>query len=577
MTRSEIIAGLRGRPGPAVLIIGGGINGISVFRELALQGVDVLLAEKDDFCSGASAALSRMVHGGLRYLENGEFKLVRESLLERDRLLENAPHFVGPLPTTVPIFDLFSGVANGAFRFLGFSRRPSRRGAVVIKAGLTLYDIFTAGRRLMPKHEFRSRRQTLDAWPAINPDVRNSATYFDAWVSRPERLGVEMLNDAMAANPEARALNYTRVSGDGGGVVLTDELTGEALPVAPRLIINATGGWIDLTNAAVGAEAPKMMGGTKGSHLVIANRELYEALAGHMIYYENEDGRICILFPYLGNVLVGSTDIRVDDPGQVRCEADERDYILQSLAFVFPGLRIADEEIVFQFSGVRPLPASDDSFTGRIPRDHFCEQIAANGPLPPMLCMIGGKWTTFRSFGEMAADMALDQLGLKRQLGTETLAIGGGRDFPRSPLLWCADQADALGVSRERMGELLERYGTQAPVVAGHEVRHGTAMLSGCRYSAAELHRLVVHEHVERLSDLLLRRTTLAVTGRLSLELIDEALDVLAVAKGWDAARRLGERNDFLALLEHRHGLDSTRLSLTSGRSAQCASARKSA
>src|ERR671912_824008 len=135
MKRIQTIAGLRENPDIDVLVIGGGINGISVFRELALQGVAVLLAEKHDYCSGASAALSRMVHGGLRYLENGEFKLVQESLVERDRLLRNAPHYVAPLPTTVPVFDIFSGLGNGIVRFLGLSRRPSRRGAVAIKAG----------------------------------------------------------------------------------------------------------------------------------------------------------------------------------------------------------------------------------------------------------------------------------------------------------------------------------------------------------------------------------------------------------------------------------------------------------
>ena len=132
MTREQSWARLRERPQVDVLVIGGGINGISVFRELALNGVDVVLADKSDFCSGASAALSRMVHGGLRYLENGEFKLVRESLLERDRLLRNAPHYVRPLPTTVPIFDRFSGLGNGLFRFLGLTRQPSRRGALAI-------------------------------------------------------------------------------------------------------------------------------------------------------------------------------------------------------------------------------------------------------------------------------------------------------------------------------------------------------------------------------------------------------------------------------------------------------------
>ncbi|RUV30061.1 FAD-dependent oxidoreductase, partial [Mesorhizobium sp. M7A.F.Ca.MR.148.00.0.0] len=117
-----------------------------------------------------------------------------------------------------------------------------------------------------------------------------------------------------------------------------------------------------------------------------------------------------ILFPYLGKVLIGSTDIRVDDPDQVRCEEDEQRYILQSLAFVFPSIKVSDDQIVFRFAGVRPLPASEDSFTGRIPRDHFCEFVEPAGHLPATLCMIGGKWTTFRSFGALAADMALKRL-----------------------------------------------------------------------------------------------------------------------------------------------------------------------
>lgn len=566
MNRSETIAGLRGRNGPAVLVIGGGINGISVFRELALQGVDVLLAEKGDYCSGASAALSRMVHGGLRYLENGEFGLVRESLVERDRLLENAPHFVAPLPTTVPIFDIFSGLANGAVRFLGLTRRPSRRGAAVIKVGLTVYDLLTASRRLMPRHKFRNRAETLKLWPAINPAIRNSATYFDAWVSRPERLGLEMLNDSLAANPAARALNYAHVGGDAGGVVLTDALTGERLRLHPQLIVNATGGWIDLTNTALGASAPTMMGGTKGSHLVIDSTELRDALGGHMIYYENEDGRICILFPYLGNVLVGSTDIRVDDPDAARCEDDERDYILQSLAFVFPHIRVAEEQIVFQFAGVRPLPASDDSFTGRIPRDHFCEEIDARGPLPPMLCMIGGKWTTFRSFGALAADLALKRLGLGRKVGTEALAIGGGRDFPAEPGRWIAERASRAGIAQARMSDLFKRYGTMAATIAG-SLGEDT-MLPGCDYSVGELRHLIASEHVERLDDLLLRRTTIGITGALSLELVDKVLAILAATRGWDLAHSARERAEFLALLERRHGLDAKKLSAKSERRA---------
>lgn len=211
MNREETLDGLRQSPKVDVCVIGGGINGISVFRELALQGLSVLLVEKHDYCSGASAALSRMVHGGLRYLENGEFKLVQESLAERDRLLRNAPHYVAPLPTTVPVFDVFSGLGNGIVRFLGLTRRPSRRGAVAIKAGLSIYDFLTRKRAMMPHHQFRGRRATLTKWPALNPDIKSSATYYDAWVSHPERLGIELLDDGLSAGPQARALNYADI------------------------------------------------------------------------------------------------------------------------------------------------------------------------------------------------------------------------------------------------------------------------------------------------------------------------------------------------------------------------------
>ncbi|MCQ4630203.1 glycerol-3-phosphate dehydrogenase/oxidase [Shinella sp. CPCC 100929] len=565
MNRAETMDGLRRSPKVDVCVLGGGINGLSVFRELALQGVDVLLVEKDDYCSGASAALSRMVHGGLRYLENGEFSLVQESLVERDRLLRNAPHYVAPLPTTVPIFDVFSGLANGIVRFLGLTRRPSRRGAIAIKTGLGIYDFLTRKRALMPKHQFRGRKATLEKWPALNPAIRNSATYYDAWVSHPERIGIELLRDGLSAGPNAKALNYATVEQAGAGeFLLRDGVSGETLSIQPRLVINATGGWIDIANGTLFPEEARpapLVGGTKGSHLIIDNAGLRDMLDGHMIYYENEDGRICILFPYLGKVLVGSTDIRVDDPGTVRCEADERDYILQSLAFVLPVVKIRPEEIVFQFAGVRPLPASNDSFTGRIPRDHFCTVLEGQDGGPPVLCMIGGKWTTFRSFGEMAADMALERLGKSRRVDTAERTIGGGRAFPKDGSGWVRDLAALTGISTERAALLFERYGTDAADVArfiaaapDHPLPHGG-------YSVRELIHLIRCEAVEHLDDLLARRTTLAITGELSLAMTEAALGVLAAEKGWSAQRAGEERSRFLTLMGERHGVTEKSLS----------------
>ncbi|MDQ0322230.1 glycerol-3-phosphate dehydrogenase [Pararhizobium capsulatum DSM 1112] len=579
MNREETLAGLRKSPKVDVCVLGGGINGLSVFRELALQGVNVLVVDKGDYCSGASAALSRMVHGGLRYLENGEFSLVQESLVERDRLLRNAPHYVAPLPTTVPIFDVFSGLGNGIVRFLGLTRRPSRRGAVAIKTGLAIYDFLTRKRALMPKHQFRGRRSTLAKWPALNPAIRNSATYYDAWVSHPERIGIELLRDGLSAGPNAAALNYTTIEqAPAGGFLLRDGVSGETQTIEPTLIINATGGWIDIANGSLfpeGTRPAPLMGGTKGSHLIIDHPGLRDMLDGHMIYYENEDGRICILFPYLGKVLVGSTDIRVDDPGTVRCEAEERDYILQSLAFVLPGIVIRRQEIVFQFSGVRPLPASNDSFTGRIPRDHFCTMLEGSGP--PVLCMIGGKWTTFRSFGELAADMALERLGRPRQLDTAERTFGGGRAFPANPDLWIRELAEATGISIDRAAKLFARYGTDAQDVARFIALEPDHALLHAGYSARELIHLIRQEAVEHLDDLLLRRTTLAITGELSAAMTNAALDILAAEKSWPPPRVAEERTRFLTLLNDRHGVTEETLSARNEqRSELCETSAKS-
>src|SRR5512145_710663 len=208
MDRNETLSALKNKPEVSVLIVGGGINGIGTFRELALNGVDVLLVEKGDFCSGASSASSHMAHGGIRYLENGEFRLVREAVQERNRLLENAPHVVKPLPTTIPIFKRFSGLLNAPLKFLGILDKPSERGSAVIKLGLMLYDAFTGRQRTVPRHQFFSREESLEKWKPLNPNIVNTAVYYDGAILQPERLAMELILDAEAENPDARALNY---------------------------------------------------------------------------------------------------------------------------------------------------------------------------------------------------------------------------------------------------------------------------------------------------------------------------------------------------------------------------------
>lgn len=540
-----------------VVVVGGGINGIGVYRELALQGLRVLLVERNDFCSGCSAAPSRMIHGGLRYLENGEFDLVWESLRERDALLANAPHMVRPLPTTIPINSLFSGMLNGAVGFFGLSGRPAGRGALPIKIGLMLYDWTTRHRRLLPRHRFRGARETLRRWPAMSPKLRFSATYHDAWISHPERLGIELLLDTRRLAPHSVALNYAELRPYGSGFLLSDGAGGEQLRITARAIVNATGAWLDESLgllSAGGASPEPFVSGTKGSHLILDHPELHEALGGHMIFFEHADGRVCIVFPYLGNVLVGSTDIRVDRALRVRCEPEERDYILDALRSVFPRIAVGPEHVVFSYSGIRPLPRSDHEFTGRISRGHFVHRIEG---AVPQFCMVGGKWTTFRAFGEQAADAVLAELGHERRTSTLTLAIGGGADFPPEEGALETALAAHHGIEPARARHLAGIYGTRAKEVLSFclERDDDIPISSTSPITGAEIAFLVHNEFVNGIGDVLLRRTPLSIRGIVSAEIVKRVAGILAAELGWTEARTKAEVEAFTGDLANYHGV----------------------
>ena len=274
----------------SVVIIGAGINGIATFRDLAMQGVDVLLVDRNDFASGATAASSHMIHGGIRYLENGEFRLVKESVQERNDLLKTAPHFVKPLQTTIPIYSTFSGILAAPLRFLTHRQgKPQERGAFLIKIGLTLYDTFSRDGGNVPRHRFHGRRTSREQLPQLDKKVKYTATYYDASVHDPERLALDVLRDGEDAHPGAVALNYVEAVGlDADGVRLRDRETGAEFTVAAEVVVNASGPWTDLTNAALGSDT-SFMGGTKGSHIVLDHPELLAATGGREIFFEHSD------------------------------------------------------------------------------------------------------------------------------------------------------------------------------------------------------------------------------------------------------------------------------------------------
>lgn len=550
---------LRRKERPDVLVVGAGINGISIFRELALQGVDVVLVDRGDFMSGASAAPSRMIHGGLRYMENGEFGLVKESLAERNALLVNAPHYVRPLPTLIPIGDHFSGMASAVRRFLGGKAQPGKRGSLIVRLGLTLYDLYAGAGRVLPRHHFLDRDSLRARWPALRSDVLCGAVYHDARITYPERLGIELILDTEAAAPQALAVNHVGlVAREEGRIVLKDNVTAVEFAVTPRIVVNATGAWIDMTNGALAPRPPRLIGGTKGSHLVIANEALKHALGDTMIYYANHDGRVCIVFHHLGHVLAGSTDIRVDTPDNVRCDETEGAYILAALREIFPTIAISETDIIYRFAGVRPLPASAMEVSAEISRDHRCEWLPDNaGAAMPVLNLIGGKWTTFRAFGSEAADAVLARLGKTRRRDTEKLAIGGGRNFPKDEGAWIARVAAANGLPPERVACLLERYGTRAEELCATP---DEALRSLPNYGRQEVEWLIGTEKVTRLADLVLRRMAVAMTGELSLSGLEELAAITAATLGWDGQRRASELAGLRSLLARDHGVTAEML-----------------
>ena len=270
-----------------------------------------------------------------------------------------------------------------------------------------------------------------------------------------------------------------------------------------------------------------MVSGTKGSHLIIDNQELSDALNGHMVYFENTDGRVCIAFPYQDRVLVGSTDIRVDEVTKIRCEDEEQTYILSSLQLIFPKVAIAPDQVVFSYSGIRPLPKSEHDFTGRISRGHFIRKL--DGPVP-QFCMIGGKWTTFRAFAEQAADQVLSELNHERKCDTLGLPIGGGAGFGTDGSQLLDRLTGEQGLSTERANHLVGHYGSKAESMQHNcDGWAGDCTIGeGSHYTCAEIACLVRDEQVETLSDLVLRRTSLGITGAVSMKLIERLSELMA-------------------------------------------------
>jgi glycerol-3-phosphate dehydrogenase len=560
-SRTERIEQLRKHPEVSVLIIGAGINGIGTFRDLGLQGLDVVMIDREDYCSGASAASSHMVHGGIRYLENGEFKLVREAVQERNRLIENAPHLVKPLKTTFPIFKLFSGLLNAPLKFLGLLERPAERGAVVIKLGMVMYDLFTREQKTVPPHLFRNRKESLALFPDLNPEIIYTGTYYDGSMHSPERIAIELIKDVVGENDQAIPLNYVRfVSHQENTVLLRDEFSGEQFSLRPKIVVNAAGPWIDLVNKSM-KEETHYISGTKGSHLILDHPELCQAIGDNEFFFENKDGRIVLIFPIQDRVMIGTSDLRVDDPDGIVITDEEIDYFFEMIARVFPGIEVNRSQIVYSFSGVRPLQHSERGSTGQISRNH---KIGVDEPVDgrsfPVLSLIGGKWTSFRAFSEQTADAVLERLGSPRIKSTADQKIGGSKGLPageaeREALV--EKYSQGRGISGERFNSLLDFYGMQVVDMVQRYGEKLNAQVNDCpQISEAEIAYIIETEDIVHLDDLMLRRTLLGKLGRVNRRCLKSIADITADYSHWSDQQKQAEIKRTQDLFLERHKVD---------------------
>ena len=401
-----------------LLVIGGGINGLGVATDAAARGLSVLLVEKGDFGGGTTSASSRLIHGGLRYLQFMEFDLVKESLHERGLLARQRPHLIHPIQLLIPTY---AGAPLLPFE------KSARKPGWMIKTGLLMYDQF-ASDPLFPPHTPLSHDETLILEPGLNPSrLKGGFVYPDAQVEFPERVCVELAQETVAAGGEVR--NHTRVlslTQEGSrvtGAVLHDDLTGETFTVEARMTINAGGPWVDVVNQTLAIAPPKMIGGTWGTHLILPRRP--GGPQGPIYAEADKDARPFFLLPWDNRLLVGTTDVKFEgqNPDELAVADWEREYLLTETNRLFPHAHYTLADIEATTIGIRPLPASDQS-AGAITRRHFLVDHALKHGISGLASIVGGKLTTYRSLAEEVTDWIEMKLEVPKPSPSHTGVIG---------------------------------------------------------------------------------------------------------------------------------------------------------
>src|SRR5215212_950267 len=540
-----------------VIVVGAGINGAGVARDAAMRGLRVLLLDKGDISSGTTQWATRLIHGGLRYLEHYEFALVRESLRDREALLHVAQHLVRPLGFLVPIYG------------------RSSRGPLMIRLGMHVYDTLSFDKS-MDRHEMLSRKQVEEREPGLNAEgLKAAAFYYDAQVEYAERVAVE--NAISARDHGATVITYANVEtliledGDVKGVEFTDVFDGERYAVRAPVTVNVAGPWVDeiladLQRPGTHKDVGRFMGGTKGSHLIVDY--FPGAPRDEALYIEaREDGRPYFIVPWNGRYLIGTTDIRYEgNLDYVSASEEEIQYLLDETNHVIPGARLSREDVLYTYAGVRPLPFNPEGETGGVTRSHVVFDHAKGGSaaggkvksqsaeLPPvggLLSIVGGKLTTYLNLSRQTVDAVFKKLHRKGPKSTsrkDPLPGSETSDFEA----FAAGYKSASTIPEILSERLLKLYGVRTAEVL--RLGEGNPDLLTPLSPIESVETAVIgaeviwafrEEMAETLSDVLLRRTMAGYGPRVGLDVAEAAAEVAVKHLGWEQERAEREVREY--------------------------------
>lgn len=510
-----------------VVVIGAGINGLAIAREAAGRGLHVVVIDRDDIAARTSAISTRLIHGGLKYLERVEIPLVLESIRERNILLRTAPHLVRPYPMLIP-----------------FSRGASRPGWL-LSCGLLLHDILSLGKKL-PRNRIVFSRRLAREWPSVAAGgVKWGGLFQDAHVPVTERFGIELAIDA--ANHGATVLTHTpvtdliRENGRIAGVRYLDREDGRERTLRAPVVVNCAGPWVDAILDLQGTH-PRRIGPTKGSHLVV---DAFPGAPDTCIFFESpDDGRPMFVLPWWdGKYMIGTTDLPYDGSiDEIVVDDDEVDYLLRAVNGLIPAAGLRRDAVLWSFSGVRPLPyVADLSDPASVSRDS--EIVVHTGDASGLLTVIGGKYTTHRALGEQALRRIEAALGLgRRRSATRTARFPGAPAGDHARFITDSVARSALPErSARRLADLYGTLSRPIEMLAASDPSLAEVIDDESGAIAAEVVYAVREEGAHTLEDVLIRRTAIALNSDVGLGCAARAAEVLVAQGAWSAERAEAE------------------------------------